>query len=121
MTDSNRHFSAALAATIVLILLAALAAALSGCAVGPEYRKPDTPVAAHFSAAQPTAGEQPVAGPSSAAATAAPPRARRRTTASPIPWEPPVTRALFPLNSPGRTAISEAVMIHLSYFDTDPH
>jgi multidrug efflux system outer membrane protein len=72
MTDSNRHLSAALATTIALIVLAALAAALVGCAVGPEYRKPDTPVAAHFSGAQPTAGEPAAAGAPSAAAAAGP-------------------------------------------------
>jgi outer membrane protein, multidrug efflux system len=48
MTDSNRHFSAALAATILLIVLVALAAALSGCAVGPNYHKPETKVAPQF-------------------------------------------------------------------------
>jgi len=48
MTDRNRSFSAALATVIVLVLLAALAAALAGCAVGPDYRKPDTPVARQF-------------------------------------------------------------------------
>jgi multidrug efflux system outer membrane protein len=72
MTDSNRHLSAALATTVVLIVLAALAAALVGCAVGPEYRKPDTPVAAHFSGAQPSAGEPAAAGAPSAAAAAGP-------------------------------------------------
>ena len=51
MTDSDRSFSAALATTIVLIVLAALAAALVGCAVGPEYRKPDTPLAPQFAGA----------------------------------------------------------------------
>jgi outer membrane protein, multidrug efflux system len=51
MTDSNRRFGAALATTIVLIALAALAAALAGCAVGPNYVKPDTPVPQKFAGA----------------------------------------------------------------------
>jgi outer membrane protein, multidrug efflux system len=58
MTDSNRRLGAALTATLVLIGLTALLAALTGCAVGPEYRSPATPVPAHFAAAQPSAGAQ---------------------------------------------------------------
>jgi outer membrane protein, multidrug efflux system len=77
MTDSNRSFSAALATTIVLIVLVALAAALVGCAVGPEYHKPDTPVAPQFAGArQPPAQtpgtQQPPSGTRSAAGTAGP-------------------------------------------------
>jgi multidrug efflux system outer membrane protein len=52
MTDSNRRLGAALATTVVLIVLAALAAALSGCTVGPNYVRPDTPVAAQFQGAR---------------------------------------------------------------------
>ena len=52
MTDSNRRLGAALATTVVLIALAVLAAALSGCAVGPNYVKPDTPVAPQFQGAR---------------------------------------------------------------------
>lgn len=48
MTDRNRSFSVALATTVVLIVLAALAAALSGCAVGPNYLKPVTAVSPQF-------------------------------------------------------------------------
>ena len=62
MTERNRRFSAALATTILLIVLAGLAAALVGCAVGPDYRKPDTPVAPQFAEAQPAAGAQPATG-----------------------------------------------------------
>ena len=78
MTDSDRRFSAALATTIVLIALAALAAALVGCAVGPEYRKPDTPLASQFTGAQqpnaqPPSAQRPAAGTQTAAGTAAGP------------------------------------------------
>ncbi len=59
MTESNRRFSAALATTIVLIVIAALAAALAGCAVGPEYVKPATAVAPQFTGAQPVAAPAP--------------------------------------------------------------
>jgi outer membrane protein, multidrug efflux system len=52
MTDSNRSFNAALAITIALIVLAAVAAALAGCAVGPNYVKPATPVARQFAGTQ---------------------------------------------------------------------
>jgi outer membrane protein, multidrug efflux system len=51
MTDRNRSFSAAFATMIVLIVLTALAAVLAGCAVGPNYRKPETPTAAQFAGA----------------------------------------------------------------------
>jgi multidrug efflux system outer membrane protein len=70
MTDSNRRLSKALAGTLVLIALAALLAAVTGCAVGPNYKKPDTPVAAHFAGAQPPADELGDAG--ARAGTAAP-------------------------------------------------
>jgi multidrug efflux system outer membrane protein len=52
MTDSNRRLGAALATTAMLIVLAAVAAALAGCAVGPNYVKPDTPVAPQFQGAR---------------------------------------------------------------------
>jgi outer membrane protein, multidrug efflux system len=52
MTDRNRSFGIALATTVVLIVLAALAAALAGCAVGPNYVRPATPVAAQFAGTQ---------------------------------------------------------------------
>jgi multidrug efflux system outer membrane protein len=51
MTDSNRKLGTALATAVVLIVLAALAAALAGCAVGPNYVKPDTPVAPQYQGA----------------------------------------------------------------------
>jgi outer membrane protein, multidrug efflux system len=51
MTDSNRRFGAALATTLLLIALATLAAVLAGCAVGPEYVKPDTALAPQFAGA----------------------------------------------------------------------
>jgi outer membrane protein, multidrug efflux system len=63
MTESNRRFSVALASTLVLIVIAALAAALAGCAVGPEYVKPATAVAPQFTGAQPVAGAAPGAVP----------------------------------------------------------
>jgi len=52
MTERDRHFNAALASTIVLIALAALTAALVGCAVGPDYKRPATPVAPQFAGTQ---------------------------------------------------------------------
>jgi outer membrane protein, multidrug efflux system len=58
MTDSNRRLGAALATTVALIALAALAAALAGCTVGPNYVKPDTPVAAQFQGARDAAFSQ---------------------------------------------------------------
>lgn len=48
MTDISRRRGATFAALIALIALATLAAALAGCAVGPNYAKPATPVAAGF-------------------------------------------------------------------------
>ena len=48
MTDRNRSFGVALATTVVLIVVAALAAALVGCSVGPNYVRPVTPVAPQF-------------------------------------------------------------------------
>jgi multidrug efflux system outer membrane protein len=48
MTDVTVRRGAAFATLLVLIALVGLAAALSGCAVGPNYRKPDTPVATSF-------------------------------------------------------------------------
>jgi outer membrane protein, multidrug efflux system len=48
MTDTTLRRSATLGTLVFLILLAALLAALAGCAVGPQYRKPDAPVAAQF-------------------------------------------------------------------------
>jgi outer membrane protein, multidrug efflux system len=48
MTESNVKRGAALAGLVTLIALIALAAALAGCAVGPNYVKPDTKVAAEF-------------------------------------------------------------------------
>ena len=48
MTDINRRRGLTFATLIALIALATLAAALSGCAVGPNYAKPATPVAPQF-------------------------------------------------------------------------
>jgi len=48
MTDISRRRGATFAALIALIALATLAAALVGCAVGPNYVKPATPVAQGF-------------------------------------------------------------------------
>ena len=48
MTDISRRRGATFAALIALIALATLAAALAGCAVGPNYVKPATPVASGF-------------------------------------------------------------------------
>jgi outer membrane protein, multidrug efflux system len=62
MTESNRRFGAALATTIVLIVLATVAAVLAGCAVGPEYKRPDTKVASQFTGAQSPGGAQVPAG-----------------------------------------------------------
>jgi outer membrane protein, multidrug efflux system len=52
MTDTTLRRGATFAVLIVLIALVAVAAALAGCAVGPEYVKPETPVAAHFTGPQ---------------------------------------------------------------------
>jgi outer membrane protein, multidrug efflux system len=49
MTDTTLRRGATFAALIGLIALLILAAALAGCAVGPEYVKPDTPIENHFS------------------------------------------------------------------------
>ncbi|HXW75263.1 MAG TPA: efflux transporter outer membrane subunit [Steroidobacteraceae bacterium] len=51
MTDITRRRGVTFATLIALIALATLAAALSGCAVGPDYVKPDTPVAPGFAGA----------------------------------------------------------------------
>src|SRR5262249_61154143 len=48
MTDINRRRGLTFGTLIALIALATLAAALSGCAVGPNYAKPATPVAPQF-------------------------------------------------------------------------
>ncbi|MBV8342920.1 MAG: efflux transporter outer membrane subunit [Gammaproteobacteria bacterium] len=48
MTDIGKRRGATFAAVIALIALATLAAALAGCAVGPNYVKPATSVPAHF-------------------------------------------------------------------------
>jgi multidrug efflux system outer membrane protein len=51
MTDIGRRRGLTFATLIALIALATLAAALSGCAVGPNYARPATPVAAQFAGA----------------------------------------------------------------------
>src|SRR5262249_60406423 len=48
MTDIGRRRGATFATLIALIALVTLAAVLTGCAVGPNYVKPATPVAQHF-------------------------------------------------------------------------
>ena len=48
MTDVDRRRGITFATLVALIALATLAAALAGCAVGPNYVKPATPVAAKF-------------------------------------------------------------------------
>lgn len=48
MTDISRRRGATFAALIALIALATLAAALAGCAVGPNYAQPAMPVASGF-------------------------------------------------------------------------
>ncbi|MBV8403966.1 MAG: efflux transporter outer membrane subunit [Gammaproteobacteria bacterium] len=48
MTDIAKRRGVTFAALIMLIVLAALAAALTGCAVGPNYAKPATPVTPQF-------------------------------------------------------------------------
>jgi len=48
MTDIGRRRGVTFATLIALIALATLAATLSGCAVGPNYVKPATPVATQF-------------------------------------------------------------------------
>jgi len=48
MTDIGRRRGATFATLIALIALVTLAAVLSGCAVGPNYVKPATPVAPQF-------------------------------------------------------------------------
>jgi multidrug efflux system outer membrane protein len=48
MTDVGRRRGATFATLIALIALATLLAALTGCAVGPNYAKPATPVAPQF-------------------------------------------------------------------------
>ena len=51
MTDINKRRGATFATLIGLIALATLAAALVGCAVGPNYVKPATPVEPQFAGA----------------------------------------------------------------------
>ena len=51
MTDVGRRRGATFATLIALIALATLAAALAGCAVGPNYVKPATPVSPQFAGA----------------------------------------------------------------------
>ena len=48
MTDIGRRRGATFATLIALIALLTVAAALTGCAVGPNYVKPATPVAPQF-------------------------------------------------------------------------
>ena len=48
MTDVGRRRGATFATLIALIALATLAAALAGCAVGPNYKTPATPVPSQF-------------------------------------------------------------------------
>jgi multidrug efflux system outer membrane protein len=48
MTESNVKRGAALAGRVTVIVVIAIAAALVGCAVGPNYVKPATPVAQEF-------------------------------------------------------------------------
>ena len=48
MTDIGRRRGATFATLIALIALVTLAAVLTGCAVGPNYVKPATPVAPQF-------------------------------------------------------------------------
>ena len=57
MIDSNRRLGAALATTIVLIMLAALAAMLASCAVDREYFGPEPGVTPPLAAAQPLPAE----------------------------------------------------------------
>jgi len=51
MTDVSRRRGVTFAALLALIALATLAAALTGCAVGPNYVQPATPVTPQFAAA----------------------------------------------------------------------
>jgi multidrug efflux system outer membrane protein len=51
MSDSDVKRGAAIAGLCAVIVLLAVAAALAGCAVGPNYVKPATPVAATFAGA----------------------------------------------------------------------
>jgi multidrug efflux system outer membrane protein len=51
MTDVGRRRGATFAALLALIALATLAAVLTGCAVGPNYVQPATPVAPQFAGA----------------------------------------------------------------------
>ncbi len=52
MTESNLTRGAALARLAAPIALIALTAALTGCAVGPNYRKPEIPVVPRFAGSQ---------------------------------------------------------------------
>jgi outer membrane protein, multidrug efflux system len=60
MTEATLRRGAAFAVLVTLIAIVAVMAALAGCAVGPEYVKPATPVAPKFAAAQegPYSGEE---------------------------------------------------------------
>jgi outer membrane protein, multidrug efflux system len=60
MTDTTVRRGATFATVIALILLVALVAAVAGCAVGPDYKKPATPVQPQFAGAPlgPYSGEE---------------------------------------------------------------
>ena len=60
MTEATLRRGAAFAVLISLIAVVAVIAALAGCAVGPEYVKPATPVAPRFAGTQegPYSGEE---------------------------------------------------------------
>src|ERR1700752_413346 len=52
MTETRVKRIAALGGSVVAIVLLSLAAGLAGCAVGPNYKQPATPVAPQFAGAQ---------------------------------------------------------------------
>ncbi|HYL70960.1 MAG TPA: efflux transporter outer membrane subunit [Candidatus Dormibacteraeota bacterium] len=52
MTENNRRLSVNIATAVAMIALAVVIAALAGCAVGPNYVKPDTQVATQFEGAR---------------------------------------------------------------------
>ena len=52
MTEYNRRLGVNIATALVLIALAVILAALAGCAVGPNYVRPATPVAPQFEGAR---------------------------------------------------------------------
>jgi multidrug efflux system outer membrane protein len=60
MTEATLRRGAAFAVLVTLIAVVAVIAALAGCAVGPEYVKPTTPLQPKFAAAQegPYSGEE---------------------------------------------------------------